>query len=942
MGSPVSTLPGNVIRAFNYAQTFYLDADVVQGAEEICLTAVDLYFRAKPKDQNNSSGILEPGVTVFLTETAKDGIPIPYYISGGISRREFSEIQPTNDASSFTNFQFEYPVRVKTGKKYAIIIKFDGNESFDLWRSVEGNPLVEDGTKNAGPAGQYIGDFFERNAELNFILTNSAQGAGTGNGDTNQTKKNETNISSLDTLFKPIKDTDLKFSVYAAKFNFDTYSNTSFTSPSGLVITNIFGKRSFILPKQDYEFVSFDAINSTNYLELRGGELIYQNNVIQPTTLVVSNGSTLVTGSNVNFSTLYDPDSLEEQYIVIFSGSSKNIRRVIDIQSNTSIDVDRPVTFSNAQAQFSKVVAAEVDIANETKVFRKKEDLLLLNNSNANSSLRFTNNVIEAITINNGGSGYSNSDYIVVNGGGASSTAPEVNAISNVITDATGNIISYSLSNMGIGFVETPSFVILNSVGDPSSGSGADLSFSVGCTLKTELSNASITNCQIINMPLNTIRVGGFDLENPVGSSFVMKHHYLYYSAGDGIVDIAIYEEGSGYSNNAKVTITGGGGTGAEAYILTDSSGRIKDVVMSAQGSGYTTVPTLSVSGGSGANLVAVIGVSRYTSNQHSSAQTKNEQLLERYPFEGANTPLILSRSYEVTQPEVQITLDTGLTVNTNISSVVELVITSNNEFSTVDLESGKLDVLYSKYAINNDYRNEHLGNGNAIAKHISKKINFAEDRFAEDIRVFFDAYRPSGTDIKVYAKIHNNNDPEPFDDKNWTLLEYKNDTQFTYSTLGNYIDEAEYECGFSSYPNSQYTTNGTVTTSLSNTTVIGSGTFFDNELAADDLVKVYSPLFPNNYFISVVDSVTSNTEIELKDAISNNNVVGDGLLIDKLEFKNQAFNNYLNDNVVRYYDGSMRQYDTYNTVAVKLVLLSESENIIPRVNNIRVIGVSA
>jgi hypothetical protein len=61
---------------------------------------------------------------------------------------------------------------------------------------------------------------------------------------------------------------------------------------------------------------------------------------------------------------------------------------------------------------------------------------------------------------------------------------------------------------------------------------------------------------------------------------------------------------------------------------------------------------------------------------------------------------------------------------------------------------------------------------GDSKAKHISKPLILGENKSAEDIVVIYNAYRPPGTDIHVYAKIINVDDPEPFDDKFWTKLE--------------------------------------------------------------------------------------------------------------------------------------------------------------------------
>jgi len=74
---------------------------------------------------------------------------------------------------------------------------------------------------------------------------------------------------------------------------------------------------------------------------------------------------------------------------------------------------------------------------------------------------------------------------------------------------------------------------------------------------------------------------------------------------------------------------------------------------------------------------------------------------------------------------------------------------------------------------------------------------------------------------------------------------------------------------------------------------------------------------------------------------ITNNNLLGVSLKIDKLEYKHQAFNNIMNDNVVRYYNSSMMEFDAYNNMQVKVVMLSSVPNKIPRIDDIRAVRVS-
>jgi len=176
-------------------------------------------------------------------------------------------------------------------------------------------------------------------------------------------------------------------------------------------------------------------------------------------------------------------------------------------------------------------------------------------------------------------------------------------------------------------------------------------------------------------------------------------------------------------------------------------------------------------------------------------------------------------------------------------------------------------DIVLTRYIINNDYTGENTKYGNAYSKHITTKVNLEANVAAEDLLVYVNAYRPAETDVKVFAKIYNNTDVEAFDDKDWTLLEQKSSAVNAYSRNKN--DIIEYTFGFPQYPNTDFTSNGFVTTVIDQANVTGSGTTFATDFAADDLVKIYPALFPNNYIVAVVNNVTNNTLLTLKSDIS-------------------------------------------------------------------------
>lgn len=127
--------------------------------------------------------------------------------------------------------------------------------------------------------------------------------------------------------------------------------------------------------------------------------------------------------------------------------------------------------------------------------------------------------------------------------------------------------------------------------------------------------------------------------------------------------------------------------------------------------------------------------------------------------------------------------------------------------FSTTDtklspvIDLSRANAYVVENFINNSFTNETNEVGDAEMRYISKPIELADGQDAEDIKVFVSAYKPSGTGVHVYAKIHNAEDGQSFEDKDYTLL-----TQITASnTISDSVDTTdfkEFEFGFTANTN--------------------------------------------------------------------------------------------------------------------------------------------
>lgn len=305
----------------------------------------------------------------------------------------------------------------------------------------------------------------------------------------------------------------------------------------------------------------------------------------------------------------------------------------------------------------------------------------------------------------------------------------------------------------------------------------------------------------------------------------------------------------------------------------------------------------------------------------------------------------IFSRSNEVRY---------GANLANNKSVELSLTMNTDNEYVSPVLNEQFMNMFTYKFNINNSINNEHTADGNATAKYISKTIVLAEGQDSEDMKVYLTAFKPQDTDIAVYVKLLNSNDPESMYTKDWSYLE-----PLTPSTLisnaSNPNDFIELEYGLPNFPiaNVETLSSGTLYggkfSSSNNSAVLTSAnTVVNSHIVADDVVRIYNPATPNNSLIAVVTA--SNTSTITIDTVLNTDIslhsgfisATTSLNVEKVTYKNAAFKNYLNSGVVRYINNSLGAYDTYKMFAFKIVLLSSNELYRPVVENIRGIALSA
>lgn len=295
----------------------------------------------------------------------------------------------------------------------------------------------------------------------------------------------------------------------------------------------------------------------------------------------------------------------------------------------------------------------------------------------------------------------------------------------------------------------------------------------------------------------------------------------------------------------------------------------------------------------------------------------------ERNALSINDTALIKSRTNEISGTTVTKSLTQTLTLSTNY----------NDTTPVVDINPSS--IIAVKYNINNSIANENTRYGNSSCKYISKRLALADGLDAEDIKVYLKAYRPSGTDVLVYAKILNSADPEIFEDKDWTPLQMVTSSTL-YSSSLSYDDLKEYEYTFKKTP--LVTKLGGSVTAQSNTEIIGFGTTFTSSLAANDLVKIVRLNSETDYDLIPVASVSNNTVLTLASDVSFS---ASACTIEKVNNPKEAFKYNRNNYVVRYHDSENRAYDGYKYMCLKILLVSDNSFNTPQVDDVRAIATS-
>lgn len=230
-------------------------------------------------------------------------------------------------------------------------------------------------------------------------------------------------------------------------------------------------------------------------------------------------------------------------------------------------------------------------------------------NTTSGNTRYVSGSIIKDIAVNTGGYAdfCDNTDILYVTNG-------SINAVANAISNTTGGLVTLNVTVSGRGFANVSSLnmYMVNSTGGDirylNTNVVSSITISDGGTgyQNTDYIVVSSPNGISATANIQTTTTGEIETVQLTNRG---KDILAWY-----VDSLEIVNGGTGYSNADVIKFCGGGGTGANAILLTNSTGGITKVHLASGGINYDCAPTIEianttggVANGSSANIVATV-----------------------------------------------------------------------------------------------------------------------------------------------------------------------------------------------------------------------------------------------------------------------------------------------------------------------------------------------
>lgn len=199
--------------------------------------------------------------------------------------------------------------------------------------------------------------------------------------------------------------------------------------------------------------------------------------------------------------------------------------------------------------------------------------------------------------------------------------------------------------------------------------------------------------------------------------------------------------------------------------------------------------------------------------------------------------------------------------MSSNSSVTVQTVLTSDSPLLSpvIDTVQASLVVIENQIdPISSNY-NEFGTSGPAQSKYISQVVTLASGQDSQDLQIYLDAYRPPNTDIQVWVRYLNAEDPDVITNKTWAPMRNTGINMFSSPTDQTDIHEFGFvTCSY--YP--MLTLTGTMACPASNV-VTGFNTQFQSQLQTGWYLSSISNSTVSEITSQIV-SIANNTSLTL------------------------------------------------------------------------------
>lgn len=242
----------------------------------------------------------------------------------------------------------------------------------------------------------------------------------------------------------------------------------------------------------------------------------------------------------------------------------------------------------------------------------------------------------------------------------------------------------------------------------------------------------------------------------------------------------------------------------------------------------------------------------------------------------------------------------------------------TNNTFLTVSTNFNASNSASQTITI----RNEENPSGpySSESRYITRIVTLNDGFEAADLVVYLNVNRPPGTGIRVYGKFLNENDPDNFDDKFYTLMSLDGTETFTLDST-QYVEE-KYVVPNANKTGGAEILTGTVLVGSANTNVEGTSTRFIQDLKIGNTIAVGAARTERT-----IVTIANNTFLTVDSAFPSN-------------ASGQDVYRVLNDEIV-YTTPDNHTFSGFKYFAIKIAFISSNPIFAPRVKDFRAIALA-